>query len=308
VSKSIYDKKEVNMSTTRIFIAVFLVAVVTALVVGLCLVEDAHADGPQQQQPTDCSTCHADRVEQWKAGNHAKAFSDGAFKSAWDAGKNEKYCLACHTTGFDANSGNYVQEGVGCLACHKAGPNGHPGGPMSVSSSAEFCGTCHTTTYHEWQKSGHGQANLACDSCHDMHSTTLRFRSAADLCSNCHKERNAQAGMPMNTVGLCTDCHMYSLPDASRVEGKAPTGHSFVLGPEACQGCHKEDIHAAHKIVSTSAPQPGTDKVIKMPEPTPTEVPSTVNSGPGLPGVAGGAVGGLVLGFATATIVVRRKS
>lgn len=295
------------MSTTRIWIAICLIAVAAAVVVGLSMVENAHADGPQPQQTPDCSACHADRVKQWESSQHAKAFSSDTFKTAWSAAKNEKYCLSCHTTGYDA-SGNYAQENVACLACHKAGPNGHPAGPMSVSDSAEFCGTCHTTTYHEWQKSGHGKAGVNCASCHDMHATTLRFTSAADLCSTCHKETNSQAGMPMNTTGLCTDCHMYTLPDVSRVEGKAPTGHTFVMGSDACERCHKDNIHAAHKVVSTSAPPPGTDKLIKTTLPTPSVAPSNAaGNGTGLPGVAGGALGGVILGFATAAVITRRK-
>jgi len=295
------------MSAKCILFAIALITAVTALVISLCLVGNAHADGPAPQSSPDCTTCHADRAKQWQDSNHAKAFSDQVFKSAWDTAKNPAYCLACHTTGFDANTGKYVQEGVSCLACHKAGPNGHPGGPMSVSDSAEFCGTCHTTTYHEWQKSGHGQANLACASCHDMHSTSLRFKTAADLCANCHERKNLEAGMPMNQSSLCTDCHMYNVSETSRAEGKAPTGHSFVLGSDACQRCHSKDIHAAHKIVSTDAPPPGADKPITSPEPAPTVSPNTSSGGPGLPGVAGGAVGGLVLGFVTATALVRRK-
>jgi predicted CXXCH cytochrome family protein len=298
------------MSTSRIFFAVLLIAIATALVVGLCMVENASAAGPEQQQSSNCSTCHADVYKQWSTSNHAKAFTDDVFKSSWDAGKNQKYCLACHTTGYDPNTGNYADPSIGCQICHKPGPNGHPGGPMSVSDSAEFCGTCHTTTYHEWQKSGHGQANVACSSCHDMHSTSLKFKSAADLCASCHKDRNAAANMPMNTTSQCTDCHMYSLPDNSRVEGKAPTGHSFILGSEACQRCHAKDIHQTHKIDLTSAPQPGTDTSIMPTVAAPTastEVSGASSAGPGLPGIAGGALGGLVLGFVTAAVIVRRK-
>jgi len=302
------------MSTTRIMLAIVFIILVTGLVVSLCTVGSAEAAGPEPQgtpPPTpDCSTCHSDRTQQWQSGNHAKAFADSAFKAAWDSGKNQQYCLACHTTGFDANTGKYAQEGITCQACHKPGPQGHPGGPMSVSDSAEFCGTCHVTTFHEWQKSGHGQANLACSSCHDMHSAGLRFKTAADLCANCHQKRNAEAGMPMNTSGLCTDCHMYTLSDNPNAEGKAPTGHSFVMGADACQRCHKDDIHAAHKIASTSAPTPGTDKLIVTPIPPPAVAPGVASAGDGgstLPGVAGGAVGGLVLGFITAVAFLRRN-
>jgi hypothetical protein len=142
-----------------------------------------------------------------------------------------------------------------------------------------------------------------------MHSTSLRFNTAADLCSNCHQERNSQAGMPMNQVGLCTDCHMYNAPGISRVEGLAPTGHSFVLGSDACQRCHSKDIHAAHQVSTTDTPPVGTDKVIVTPVPTPA-APNAVaesNGGLSLPGVAGGALGGLLLGFVAAVVVRRNR-
>ena len=299
------------MSTQRILFAILLIAAVTTVVVGLCMVENAYAAGPEpQQQPPDCTTCHADRAKQWETSRHAQAFSSAEFKKTWDAGKNQPDCLACHTTGFDVNTGKYKQEGVGCSTCHKPGPNGHPGGPMSVADSAEFCGTCHTSTYHEWQKSGHGQANLACSSCHDMHSTELRFKTTADLCSSCHKERANQAGMPMdNTAGACTNCHMYNITKGANAEGKAPTGHSFVMGTDACQRCHKDNIHVAHKVISTAPPQPGTDKPIQQPVASrvAAAAPAASNMSSALPGAAGGLIGGLLLGFISAVVVIRRK-
>ena len=298
------------MSTTRITWAIFLIAVVTALVVGLCMTRAAAAAGPELQgtPPTqDCTACHSDIAQQWQSSKHAMAFSDDAFKKTWAEGGNQKYCLTCHTTGYDANTDKYVQEGVACQACHKpAGTNAHPGGVMTVSDSAEVCGTCHTTTLHEWQKGGHGKANIACKSCHDMHSTTLRVTESGDLCSNCHKERNVQAKMPMDNTAQCANCHMYTLPDASKAEGKAATGHSFVMSADACQRCHKDNIHEAHKVNPTAPPQPGTDKLIAMPTSTPEVVPAVAKGSSSLAGIIGGIMGGLLVGFVAASSVIRR--
>jgi len=300
------------MSTTRIMLAVLFVAALTALVVGLCIAGNAEAAGPEPQttppaQTPDCTTCHSDRAQQWQLSRHANAFNNPAFKKMWDEGKNQKYCLVCHTTGYDANTDQYTQDGVGCSACHKpAGTNPHPGGAMTVSDSADFCGTCHTTTLHEWQKGGHGKANVACRSCHDMHSTSLRTTNADALCSNCHKERSLEiANMPMSGAAECANCHMFTLPD-DKAEGKGATGHSFVMSSDACQRCHKDNIHAAHKIDVTSPPQPGVDKLITPPTLTPIAAPSSPSSS-GVAGVVGGALGGMLLGFAAAVVVTRRN-
>ncbi len=294
------------MSKARVTLALWLVSAAAALAVILTMARPAAAAGLQDAAtppPPDCASCHPDQVKQWESGNHAQAFSRDTFQTAWKTGKNPQYCLACHTTGYDAATGNYTQASVSCTACHQASPNGHPGGQMSISDSAVFCGTCHTTTFHEWQKSGHGQVNLPCTSCHDMHSTELRFKNASDLCSNCHTQAGS-AGMPMSTEATCTDCHMSTESGTSRVEGQAPTGHTFVLDSTACERCHKSDIHAAHQITMTSSLQPGTDKLITTPAAA-SVAPSTSRPG-GLTGIAGGAFGGLILGALMATALRRR--
>ena len=302
------------MSTTRITCAIFLVAIATAVVVGLCTAGAAAAAGTELQgtPPTqDCTACHSDLAQQWQSSKHAIAFSGDAFKKTWAEGGNQKYCLTCHTTGYDANTDKYVQESVTCQACHKpAGTNGHPGGAMTVSDSAEFCGACHTTTFHEWQKGGHGKANIACKSCHDMHSTTLRVTQSGDLCSNCHKERNVQAAnMPMSGLTQCANCHMFT-PVQDKAEGKGATGHSFVMGSDACQKCHKDNIHAAHNVDPTAPPQPGMDTAITPPSPASAQAPAVAPAAVGssnLAGIAGGALGGMLFGFAAAVVTVRRN-
>ncbi len=305
------------MSTARIMLAIALITVIAALVVAFCLVGPASAAGPDLQgtppaQTQDCSACHADRVKQWESGKHAQAFSTDAFQKLWADGGKQKYCLTCHTTGYDTKADSYVAEGVTCLACHKqAGDNTHPEGAMTVSSSAEFCGTCHVTTLHEWQQSGHGKANIACTSCHDMHSASLRETPSGDLCTNCHKERNVQAvGMPMSTVAQCANCHMFTQEQVNKQEGKGPTGHSFVMGSDACQRCHKDNIHTAHQVEIGATPQPGTDKPVVLPtQPATNAAPSgpTPSSNTALPGTAGGALSGLLVGFAAAALIVRRS-
>lgn len=303
------------MSTARILFAICLITLATALVVAFCAVGTASAAGldqgsqPPAQTPT-CAGCHSERTTQWQSGKHAQAFSNPAFQKLWADGKNQKYCLTCHTTGYDTATDKYTEAAVGCEACHKpAGTAGHPGGAMTVESSAEFCGTCHVTTLHEWQKSGHGQANIACSSCHDMHSGSLRTTATGDLCTNCHNERNVQANMPMSGSTQCANCHMFTLPEGTNAEGKGPTGHSFVMASDACQRCHKDNIHAAHNVEASAMPKPGSDKPIApaKPDTTAAGTVQATTTGSTLPGTAGGALGGLLVGFAAAALIVRRS-
>jgi hypothetical protein len=42
---------------------------------------------------------------------------------------------------------------------------------------------------------------------------------------------------------------MYRSPTASPVGGLVATGHTFVVGSEACIGCHQDTVHTRDKIV-----------------------------------------------------------
>ena len=260
------------MSTTRVMLAILLIAAVTLVVVGLCMAPNAYAAGPEPQQQPDCATCHSDAAKVWTGGKHAA-------------------------------------KGIACTACHTPGPAAHPGNPIGVDKSSAFCGTCHSAALKEWQTSGHGQANLACSSCHDMHSASLKFKTPTELCASCHKERESQTKMPMDSAtNPCVNCHMYNVPPGANPTSTTPTNHSFVMSADACQRCHNGNVHASHQIVSTVPPQPGTDKLVQPPAPTVTPAASVASGiASAWPNIAGGAIGGLLLGFISAVVVVRRK-
>jgi predicted CXXCH cytochrome family protein len=260
------------MSITRVAFAVFLIAVVTAFVVIVCAAGVAYAAGPEPQQQPDCATCHSEVAKAWEGGKHA-------------------------------------EKGVACVVCHKPGSNAHPGSPIGVDKSADLCGTCHSAAFKEWQASGHGRVNVACSSCHDMHSAALKFVTPTDLCAGCHKERSSPTNMPMGSAtNACIGCHMNSAAPNANAGSTPPSNHSFVMGADACQRCHKDSAHAAHQIVSTAAPQPGTDKPVQQPVPTATVAAASVtsNSVSAWPNIVGGVIGGLLLGFISAVVVIRR--
>jgi len=71
----------------------------------------------------------------------------------WQQRPYEQYCAACHTTGFDAGTGKWVEEGVGCEACHGPGAEhvALAGDPSRIVNPAllefdeqsDICGQCH---------------------------------------------------------------------------------------------------------------------------------------------------------------------
>jgi len=264
--------KEKKMSTTRVVFAVFLMTVVTAFVVSVCAAGVAYAAGPEPQQQPDCATCHSEVAKTWGGGKHAI-------------------------------------KGIACTACHQPGPNAHPGSPIGVDKSAAFCSTCHSAAGTEWQTSGHGKANVACTSCHDMHSASLKFKAPTDLCASCHKEREDQSNMPMDSsTNACINCHMHSTASGTTATNPTPSNHSFVMGADACQRCHKDNVHTAHQIISTVLPQPGADKPVQQLVPTATLAAASAasNGVSAWPNIMGGVIGGLLLGFISAVVVVRR--
>ncbi|MGD8624297.1 MAG: multiheme c-type cytochrome [Anaerolineae bacterium] len=71
----------------------------------------------------------------------------------WQERPYTQYCAGCHTTGFEAASGQWVEEGVQCEACHGPGLDhvslaGDPArivNPASLTfdEQTEICGHCH---------------------------------------------------------------------------------------------------------------------------------------------------------------------
>jgi len=199
-----------------------------------------------------CGNCHKDIHPEWTSTRHAQAFSSPIFQRDWSELSKQTSCLQCHTTGFNAQSGAYSEEGVSCEACHGPFQPNHPAQPMPIKPDADLCSTCHKSTTDEWHASKHSAAGVQCQACHNPHSQTPKADSITALCTNCHKERgdsfthstHANAGLE------CSNCHMYTSPRTDDpIGGLVPTGHTFSVGSDACIGCHQEKIHTRDELV-----------------------------------------------------------
>jgi hypothetical protein len=209
---------------------------------------------PARQDPTpvpnaqECTGCHEGIRGYWGESAHGYAMTDPAFQKAWTEQGAPKECLACHTTGYDPETGAYNEGGVGCLACHSPVPSNHPDAYMPTDVSSRLCGTCHIETFDEWEQSEHGQQGMTCNQCHNPHTTDLKVGSSQELCHSCHNTEghyysftgHAREGL------LCTDCHLrVSDSPAAGTEGHGQRNHTFKIDLKSCNDCHLNDMHAA---------------------------------------------------------------
>lgn len=283
--------------TVRVLLMPLLIAAGAALL----LAQPAHADdGVTYAGPELCKVCHPAQAEDWQHAPHADASKVAAFVEEWQALNSPNYCLECHTTGYDPNTGQYALEGVTCEACHGPFSPEHPQKPMQVDTAPEACGRCHKSTFNEWEISQHGKSGIACATCHDVHGSTVKTGDASTLCVKCHAEQASNVAHASSTgKGLtCSDCHIGPLT-GDPAEGHANTGHTFAVGTGTCSRCHAEEVHRGVSLMMGSTdPEAETEPVATETPAAPAVEPETAprTAGVALPVVAGGAIG-LVLGI-----------
>lgn len=198
-----------------------------------------------------CKDCHLDIADSWSHSPHANAYDDPVFQSRWEAVGKEGDCLLCHTTNYKESTNSYDAKGVSCEACHGDVQTDHPPAVVPIRDQTEYCGTCHTTTLHEWRLTGHESADVGCTDCHDPHSQNRLFEVSDNLCINCHKE-DMEAYLEdlhvQNDIG-CVDCHALVIPpDPVPIDGIVPTGHTFTITPATCVACHTDALHSGFSL------------------------------------------------------------
>ena len=162
--------------------------------------------------PTTCQVCHEDNYDEWEGTAHSNAFTDEAFQSEWQSKGSPSECLECHTTGFDAASGEYAFEGVTCESCHEAGLT------MTVNTSPELCGSCHTGEYgkerfEEFLSGIHSNSGVTCADCH-MYDDSHRFEVESKACATCHTEddiHDRRLILDLQGVGLEAEAKLEAL-------------------------------------------------------------------------------------------------
>lgn len=264
---------------------------------------------------TVCSGCHKDVHDNWVGTRHAQAYSSPVFQADWTKQGSAASCLACHTTGFDAATGTFSEEGVTCESCHGPLVAGHPQNPMSVTPDSSLCATCHKTTTDEWRASKHGQLGIDCETCHDPHTQTPRAASINELCANCHKDTGSSFthGTHANAGLQCSDCHMSATQAISMAGGLFATGHTFTVGSEACINCHRDNVHTRDTITRLSGGEAGAtaatlEELRKQAQENEQKIQSLETQGTVrlYTGLIQGAIVGVITGGAAAWVVSKR--
>ncbi len=188
-----------------------------------------------------------------------KKFAEGNYSP-----KGADSCLMCHKKSEKVmalfsgvhgaiESSKSPMAGLQCEACH--GPMGqHQRGgnePMitfgkdaslSAAKQNSVCMSCHQDdTRINWQGSHHDNADVACASCHSIHTAAdpiLTKQNEVEICSQCHTRQkadlNKRSSHPMKWAQMtCSDCHN---PHGSMTD-------SDLVKPslnETCYSCHAE--------------------------------------------------------------------
>jgi DmsE family decaheme c-type cytochrome len=186
-------------------------------------------------------------------------YSGRAVSQSPDDIREGKICAGCHADAPIVWAGKHGTKGddrapiagSGCASCH-GDPSAHLksfSNPMprrfSKMASAEknaVCVSCHQGRSRiHWQGSTHERSDVACSTCHQVHTAQDKTRdklTQSETCFTCHKEQRVQINRPSRHpiregMVACSDCHN---PHGS-------VGPSMVLRDnvnDTCYACHME--------------------------------------------------------------------
>ena len=174
-----------------------------------------------------CKNCHLEKYNSFTASKHG-------VKTDARTPSNRGGCVACH-----ANGAEHVKAGGG-----KGGGGMVKLNTKSVAADVinKTCLNCHQgdPSRTHWQASVHAGRDVACTSCHQVHTAHDKVRdklTQPQVCFTCHKEQRVQVNKPYRHPILegkvsCADCH--------NVHGNNPK--QMVRGSvvETCYQCHME--------------------------------------------------------------------
>ncbi len=282
----------------------------------------------QEQQPL-CQNCHPEQYTAWQGTTHARAAMDPAFQEQLKQAHNPTACLACHTTGFDIDTGAFLAEGVTCEACHGPYKEGHPKAEtMQLPMESDTCRLCHLNTFTQWENSPHAARKIDCFDCHQAHTQGLRLETPEKLCAACHTDEQTRLAHSIHGIaGVdCMSCHMapQQQPMAS-TEGatRSISNHSFLVASDVCIRCHTSSAHPeenTNRVAIITGTGAASSRELELQARRVQELEQQVNDAQaqvrnlrnlavvsmGLMLGVGGMIG-LLIGVGLATLVNRRK-
>lgn len=241
-----------------------------------------------------CTRCHDEN-------DNAPVFAIARTKHGVGADGRNTGCVSCH-----GESQAHAENPDGLRDRPKVDRAFTKGSSTPVAERNESCLSCHSGGNRmHWVGSQHANSDLACTSCHKVHTQhdTVRDRQTQrEVCYDCHKEQRAQSFRASHHPikegkTACTDCHNMhgssgpKLLIKNTVVETCYTCHAEKRGPflwehppasDDCLNCHTPHGSSNPTLLKTKPPylcQQCHDY---------TQHPGTAYSGKGLPVSAGG--------------------
>lgn len=247
------------------------------------------------------STATASKWDAKMTPDEVEATLDRKFAEGKYSSKGADTCLMCHKKSEKVmdifkgvhgsiDSSKSPMAGLQCEACH--GPLGKhnkggkepmiafgPDSTLSAEKQNSVCMSCHQDDKRmAWNGGHHDNADVACASCHSVHTDkdpVLSKNTEMEVCTSCHTKQkadmNKRSSHPMKWAQMvCSDCHNPhgTLADSDLVKPSVNetcySCHAEKRGPklwehapvtEDCVTCHNPHGSVNEAMLKTRAPQ-----------------------------------------------------
>lgn len=242
-------------------------AILALGLVGLVAAPAAWAWGASPEdvkQSAQCVKCHDEEdLPAWQRAAHAQATD-----------KRTPACTTCH-----GMSEGHVHKPAGATSQPKPDRMFRANTPTPVAERNAACLSCHRADAKRamWGGSQHESADLACTSCHRIHTNTDKVMVRAtqtEVCFTCHKEQRTQVLRPSHHPVpegkmSCTDCHNVhgsagpKLVKRDTINDTCYTCHAEKRGPfvfghepvsENCATCHNPHGSVVQAMLKSRPP------------------------------------------------------
>jgi DmsE family decaheme c-type cytochrome len=253
-----------------------LVAVATGMVLalaGACFVSDALAQQTAARQDkvlkgdAKCTRCHDE-------GDDYPVLAIGKTKHGTVADGRTPTCTSCH-----GESETHMNKPADAAERPKPDRTFTKKSSTPIAERNEACMGCHRkdSQRSHWEGSQHQSRDVACTSCHEIHTGHDKVRdklAQPEVCFTCHKEQRTQINRPSRHPipegkVVCSDCHN---PHGSvgpklvkrdtvndtcytcHMEKRGPFVHNHQPVSEDCMNCHNPHGTVAENMLKLRPP------------------------------------------------------
>jgi len=208
------------------------VAILIALLAGAASAQDKPAPRKDLVLAGDakCTRCHDEN-------DTVPVLAIGKTKHGTTADQRTPTCTSCH-----GESDGHINKPANATERPKPDRTFAKNSKTPVEARNAACLTCHQGGKRiHWMSSMHATRDVACSSCHEVHTGHDKVRDKTtqpDVCFNCHKQQRAEIRRPSRHPTLegkvvCSDCH-----NAHGAAGEKMLVRDSIN--DTCYTCHME--------------------------------------------------------------------